>query len=189
MSDVRSYFLGNYLVHQHSTRTLVFITFVKLCVYFTSFISPVRLFFFLLFIYGYFTMKKKIKLKNSCPNNEEIRNWIEIIMVFSLWLYMYLNYFNKEHLGLMKKVCTYYSGQKRLEYCLPGKHLLRWVNKTLDPCHLQRASWMASPKYYYTVDCSSAKIISSPAVFIRKNEVYKIKIWKLFPSFITWPTI
>lgn len=62
MSDVRSYFLGNYLVHQDSTRTLVFLTFVKLCVYFTSFISPVRLiFFFLLFIYGYFTMKKKNK--------------------------------------------------------------------------------------------------------------------------------
>lgn len=61
MSDVRSYFLGNYLVHQDSTRTLVFLTFVKLCVYFTSFISPVRLIFFLLFIYGYFTMKKKNK--------------------------------------------------------------------------------------------------------------------------------
>lgn len=58
MSDFTSYVLWIYLVHQNCTITLLFITFEKLCVYCISSISPVRLFFLLWNIFGYFTMKK-----------------------------------------------------------------------------------------------------------------------------------
>lgn len=85
MSDVRSYFLGNYLVHQDSTRTLVFLTFVKLCVYFTSFISPVRLIFFFtihLWLFYHGKKNKAEKFMSSTMKKLEIELRLSQYLVY-----------------------------------------------------------------------------------------------------------